>query len=73
MAGLFDGHRRFLNMMNVTTIPLYCLITGVIIHISLLFVFINQYHLGIQGLGYAASIANTMVYVSVMIFGFFDP
>jgi Na+-driven multidrug efflux pump len=59
-------------MMNIVFVPVFCLITGVVIHISLLFVFINHYHLGIQGLGYAAMIANSIVYVLVLIYCLLD-
>ena len=73
MAGLMDGHRRFLNMMDVTQVPFYCLITGVAIHISCLYVFVIKYHYGIQGLGYAGSIANTTVYLAILLYTYFDP
>ena len=59
-------------MMNVTNVPLVCLAIGVVIHISLLFVFINQLHYGIQGLGYAGAIANTVVYVLILAYNFFN-
>ena len=72
MAGLMDGHRRFLNMMNVTQVPLFCLITGVFIHIGCLFIFINKCNYGIQGLGYAGSIANITVYLAALSYTFLD-
>jgi Na+-driven multidrug efflux pump len=73
MSGLMDGHRRFLNMMNDTTVSFYCLISGVAIHISCLYYFVILHNCGIQGLGYAGSIANTTVYTVIMLYSYLNP
>ena len=55
-------------MIDLTQIPLICQLIGISIHISLSFLFVWQLDLGIAGTGYASSISNLSVYLSLLVY-----
>ena len=68
IMGLFDGHRRFLNSLGRSNDPLAFQIVGIILHIGWCKYFVTVHHMGIVGIGYASTISNITVYVSLLIY-----
>jgi Na+-driven multidrug efflux pump len=66
--GLFDGHRRFLNSLGRSNDPLAFQIVGIILHIGWCRYFVTIRNLGIVGIGYASTISNITVYLSLLIY-----
>lgn len=68
LNGLNDSQRRFLNMIELTKIPLICQLIGVSVHICLSWIFVWNMDLGIAGTGYASSLSNLTVYISLLVY-----
>jgi Na+-driven multidrug efflux pump len=66
--GLFDGHRRFLNSLGRSNDPLLFQIVGIILHVGWCRYFVTLNGLGIVGIGYASTISNITVYISLLIY-----
>ena len=66
LNGLNDSQRRFLNMVELTRIPLICQFGGTVIHIGFCLLFVRKWEMGIEGIGYASSISNLSVYISLV-------
>jgi len=54
-------------MTNHAKIPAICQTVGIVLHIFLCYHFVYVYELGISGAGYAGSITNSIIYLSLLI------
>lgn len=68
LNGLNDSQRRFLNMIELTRIPLICQFIGTVIHIGFCLLLVSKFEMGIEGIGYASSISNLSVYMSLIMY-----
>ena len=58
-------------MFGLNTVPMICQFFGQFVHVLLCFLFVSHMGLEIQGIGYAGTISNFSVYLSMLIYSFF--
>ena len=68
LSGLSDAQRKFLNMFEMSSVPLVCFVVGELIHVLLCAHFVWNMELSIIGVGYASSITNFIIYILLLIY-----
>ena len=61
IAGLVDAERRFLNCMKRNYATLMIQILGTTFHIFWCYLFVDVYHMDINGIGYACIVTNLVM------------
>jgi Na+-driven multidrug efflux pump len=61
IAGLVDAERRFLNCMKRNYATLMIQIFGTTFHIFWCYLFVDVYHMDINGIGYACIVTNLVM------------
>ena len=66
--GHYNLYKRWLACMMITVVPMVAMIVATILHIPLCFLLADYFEMGINGLGLATSIKDSILLLVVMIY-----